>query len=226
MSRTAPLALGSTSERRGLAWRRFADIAFEVIALVVLLVALACLGALIWDILSDGAGRLSLDFITGFPSRRASQAGIWPALTGSIFIILVTAVLAVPVGVAAAIYLEEYGGRSLAARLIGPLQKEPGALARSTTLALAQADLTAESLAQESRDLLSQGVLQHHRCDAGRGDGSTIQLGAIASEQTHRDHRLVNRSSHLASHHSPDAKLRDDAVDRPAAALDVTNCVA
>ena len=118
MSQTAPLALGVDPAARTLAWRRFADVAFQVIALVVLLVALAALGALIWDIVSDGAARLSLDFITSFPSRRASQAGIWPALVGSIFIILVTTVSAVPVGVAAAIYLEEYGGRSLGARLI------------------------------------------------------------------------------------------------------------
>jgi phosphate transport system permease protein len=118
VNQTAPLALGVNAAARTLAWRRFADVAFEVIALVVLLVALAALGALIWDIVSDGAARLSLDFITSFPSRRASQAGIWPALVGSIFIILVTTVLAVPVGVAAAIYLEEYGGRSLGARLI------------------------------------------------------------------------------------------------------------
>ena len=118
MSQTAPLALTGDPAARTLAWRRFADVAFQVIALVVLLVALGALGALIWDIVSDGAGRLSLDFVTSFPSRRASQAGIWPALVGSVFIILVTAVLAVPVGVAAAIYLEEYGGRSLGARLI------------------------------------------------------------------------------------------------------------
>jgi phosphate transport system permease protein len=115
---TAPLALGADPASRTLAWRRFADVAFQVVALVVLLVALASLAALIWDIVADGAGRLSLNFITSFPSRRASQAGIWPALIGSIFIILVTAVLAVPVGVAAAIYLEEYGGRSLGARII------------------------------------------------------------------------------------------------------------
>jgi len=115
---TAPLAIGAEPPSRRLAWRRFADVAFQVVALLVLLVALASLAALIWDIVADGAGRLSLDFITSFPSRRASQAGIWPALTGSVFIILVTAVLAVPVGVAAAIYLEEYGGRSLGARLI------------------------------------------------------------------------------------------------------------
>ncbi len=117
MSQTAPLALGDPASR-ALAWRRFGDVAFQVVALIVLLVALAALGALVWDIVADGAGRLSWNFITSFPSRRASQAGIWPALTGSVFIILVTAVLAVPVGVAAAIYLEEYGGRSLGARLI------------------------------------------------------------------------------------------------------------
>ena len=89
---TAPLAIGAEPPSRRLAWRRFADVAFQVVALLVLLVALASLAALIWDIVADGAGRLSLDFITSFPSRRASQAGIWPALTGSVFIILVTAV--------------------------------------------------------------------------------------------------------------------------------------
>src|SRR5690606_1954335 len=66
----------------------------------------------------DGAGRLSWDFLTGFPSRRAEQAGIWHALAGSIVVILVTAGLAVPIGIAAAIYLEEYGTRSLLARVI------------------------------------------------------------------------------------------------------------
>ncbi len=98
--------------------RRALDMAFQAVALVVLCVALAALAALIWDVWRDGAGRLSWEFLTGFPSRRAEQAGIWHALTGSVLVILVTAALAVPVGVAAAIYLEEYGSRSLAARLI------------------------------------------------------------------------------------------------------------
>jgi len=102
----------------GIVWRRRADAAFRALALLVLFVALAALGTLIWDIVSDGAGALSWSFITSFSSRRASQAGIWHALTGSVFVILVTTVLAVPVGVAAAIYLEEYGGRSLVARII------------------------------------------------------------------------------------------------------------
>jgi phosphate transport system permease protein len=118
VSDTTRVAAGADPTPRAIAWRRLADVTFQGLALIVLLVALACLGALIWDIVSDGAGRLSWDFLTSFSSRRASQAGIWHALTGSIFVIVVTAVIAVPVGVAAAIYLEEYGGRSVAARII------------------------------------------------------------------------------------------------------------
>jgi phosphate transport system permease protein len=98
--------------------RKALDLAFQAVAMFGLLFALVALGALIYDILSDGAGRLSWDFIRGFSSRRAEQAGIWHAITGSVYVIVVTAAMAVPVGVAAAIYLEEYGGRSLVARLI------------------------------------------------------------------------------------------------------------
>ena len=104
--------------RRDSAMRRYVDLSFQVVALIVLCLALAALGALIFDVLRDGGGRLSWDFIRGYPSRRASVAGIWHALTGSIFVIMVTAALSVPIGVAAAIYLEEYGTRSKAARLI------------------------------------------------------------------------------------------------------------
>ncbi|MBI2186642.1 MAG: phosphate ABC transporter permease PstA [Acidobacteria bacterium] len=98
--------------------RRLPDRAFQAVALAVLCLALAALAALILDVWRDGASRLSWDFLTGFPSRRAESAGIWHALTGSVFVILVTAALAVPIGVGAAIYLEEYGTRSLLARLI------------------------------------------------------------------------------------------------------------
>jgi len=98
--------------------RLFVDRAFQVVALAVLCLALMALGALILDVWQDGARRLTWDFLSGFPSRRPENAGIWHALSGSIFVILVTAALAVPVGVAAAIYLEEYGTRSLMAKLI------------------------------------------------------------------------------------------------------------
>jgi phosphate transport system permease protein len=102
----------SATLRRGL------DVAFQGVALVVLVATLAALGALVWDVIVDGASRLSWQFLTSFPSRRASQAGIFHALTGSVFVILLTAALAVPVGMAAAIYLEEYGRRNVLARVI------------------------------------------------------------------------------------------------------------
>lgn len=98
--------------------RHLADLVFQIVALGVLLVALASLGLLIYDVLSDGLGRLDWQFLTSYSSRRASSAGIYHALTGSIFVIALTGALALPIGVAAAIYLEEYGSRSRMARLI------------------------------------------------------------------------------------------------------------
>jgi phosphate transport system permease protein len=98
--------------------RRLLDLAFQALALLILLLALGSLAALIADVWRDGAGRLSWDFLTGFPSRRAEDAGIFHALSGSVFVILVTGALAVPIGVASAIYLEEYGTRSFVARVI------------------------------------------------------------------------------------------------------------
>jgi phosphate transport system permease protein len=111
-------AMADGISRRAIARRRLLDLLFQVLALLILCLALGSLAALVADVWSDGAGRLSWDFLTGFPSRRAEQAGIWHALAGSMFVILVTGALAVPIGVASAIYLEEYGTRSLSARII------------------------------------------------------------------------------------------------------------
>jgi phosphate transport system permease protein len=64
------------------------------------------------DLLFDGLPRLSWDFLTSFPSRRASQAGILSAWVGSALVMLVTMLAAVPVAIGAAIYLEEYAGKN------------------------------------------------------------------------------------------------------------------
>jgi phosphate transport system permease protein len=98
--------------------RRLLDLGFQALALLILLLALGALAALIADVWADGASRLSWSFLTGFPSRRAADAGIYHALSGSVFVILVTGALAVPIGVASAIYLEEYGHRNFLARVI------------------------------------------------------------------------------------------------------------
>ena len=98
--------------------RKQADLLFQLLSLLTLLLALAALATLVFDIFSDGAGRLSWTFLTTFPSRNAEEAGVYHALMGSIWVIGLTAALALPVGVAAAIYLEEYGTRSRVARFI------------------------------------------------------------------------------------------------------------
>lgn len=117
MTTSAAAALTASGDGGSRARHR-ADLLFQIAALLVLLMALAALGVLIVDVLRDGLERLDWSFLTSYPSRRASQAGIYHALVGSIFVIVLTAACAVPIGVAAAIYLEEYGSRSYTARFI------------------------------------------------------------------------------------------------------------
>jgi phosphate transport system permease protein len=114
----SPVLPGFASANRETLQRRVLDWSFQTAALVVLVVALGSLALLIADVVGDGGRRLDWQFLTSMPSRRAADAGIYNALVGSIFVIGLTGALSLPVGVAAAIYLEEYGGRSKMARLI------------------------------------------------------------------------------------------------------------
>jgi phosphate transport system permease protein len=89
------------------------------------LVGMACTGfavlvllAAFLDLLIDGLPRLSLDFLANFPSRRAEQAGVLSAWVGSAMVMLVTMLAAVPIGVGAAVYLEEYAGKNWLTDLI------------------------------------------------------------------------------------------------------------
>jgi phosphate transport system permease protein len=70
------------------------------------------------DLLIDGLPRLSWSFLTNFPSRRASEAGILSAWIGSAMVMLVTIFAAVPIGVGAAVYLEEYAKKNWITDLI------------------------------------------------------------------------------------------------------------
>jgi phosphate transport system permease protein len=106
--------------QRGLSpfLRRSGDRLLGFFGLLVMVLALAGLAALIYDVASDGLGRLSWQFLTSYPSRRASEAGIYPALIGSVYVIVITALIAIPLGVGAAIYLEEYESQGKLSRLI------------------------------------------------------------------------------------------------------------
>lgn len=100
--------------RRGI----WIEVLFVWVARFAVFAPLIMLAWLLGDVLIDGLARLDWDFITGLPSRRAAKAGIWPALTGSLALIGLTAVIALPLGVASAIYLEEYGRQSRIAPLL------------------------------------------------------------------------------------------------------------
>jgi phosphate transport system permease protein len=113
------------SKRRSLEWvdiagrrSRLPERLFVAVCLFCVTLPLLMLGVLLADVFVDGAGRLTWEFIRGLPSRRASAAGIWPAVIGSLYLIGLTALIAVPIGVGAAIYLEEYGRRSQLAGFI------------------------------------------------------------------------------------------------------------
>jgi phosphate transport system permease protein len=98
--------------------RHRADLAFRILAQGTLVFALVTLAALVLDVVSDGIGRLDPQFLTSLASRKPEEAGIYHALAGSIWVILLTGALALPLGVASAVYLEEYGTRSRTARFI------------------------------------------------------------------------------------------------------------
>ena len=85
---------------------------FVLFGLLATFVGLLTLAALMADLAIDGIGRLSWEFFTSFPSRFASRAGILSAWVGTILVMIVTAFTAVPLGVAAGIYLEEYAPKN------------------------------------------------------------------------------------------------------------------
>jgi len=91
---------------------------FAILGLSVLVISMIVLLSLIVDFMVDGLGRIDLDFLTSFPSRRASEAGILSAWVGTTLVMLVTTALAVPLGVAAGLYLEEYAPRNWITHLI------------------------------------------------------------------------------------------------------------
>ncbi|MGA6828962.1 phosphate ABC transporter permease PstA [Nitrospira sp. NS4] len=101
-----------------IARHKRADLLFAVAGLLAMLVALVVLLALLGRLALDGAGRLSWQFLTSFPSRFPDQAGILSAWIGTILVMFLTALTAVPLGLGAAIYLEEYAPRNWMTDLI------------------------------------------------------------------------------------------------------------
>ncbi|MEO7558112.1 MAG: phosphate ABC transporter permease PstA [Gammaproteobacteria bacterium] len=103
---------GGVDVKAVIARQKTWDAMFVVLGLMAMLIALVTLAALIINLAIDGVPRLSWHFFTNFPSRFAEKAGILSAWVGTTLVMLVTAVSAVPMGVAAGIYLEEYAPKN------------------------------------------------------------------------------------------------------------------
>ena len=97
---------------------RLKDNLFKYWGIFCTIIGLVLLAVFIGDILIDGLRRIDWGFITSLPSRKAEKSGIYTALMGSIWILMLTTLIAVPVGVAAGIYLEEYSKKNKLAGLL------------------------------------------------------------------------------------------------------------
>lgn len=94
------------------------DIIFAAVGLVALMLGLLTLLTLFIDLVMDGYPRFNLEFFSSFPSRRAANAGLLSAWVGSVLVMSVTFLTAVPMGVAAGLYLEEYAPKNWFSDLI------------------------------------------------------------------------------------------------------------
>jgi phosphate transport system permease protein len=108
----ANIDTGRIDERTLVAKAKKQDLRFAILGFVVLVGAMATLMALVFDFMIDGVPRISADFLMNYPSRRPEQAGILSAWVGTTLVMVTTAALAVPIGVAAGIYLEEYAPKN------------------------------------------------------------------------------------------------------------------
>ncbi len=89
-----------------------------IVFLLSTCVGIVGLAILIFDVLDKGIPWLNWQFITDYPSRKPEEAGLFSALMGTIWLMFMTALFTVPIGVSAAIYLEEYAPKNLLTRII------------------------------------------------------------------------------------------------------------
>ena len=98
--------------------RKTTDGAFLALAILATAAGVSSVGVLLYTVVADGVGGLNWDFLTSFPSRKPEDAGVKAALLGTLWVMGLTAAFAVPVGVGAAIYLEEFARKNLLTKLI------------------------------------------------------------------------------------------------------------
>ncbi|RLG21152.1 phosphate ABC transporter permease PtsA, partial [Methanosarcinales archaeon] len=94
------------------------DRVFSPICILATFVGIVMLGMLLYSTIVNGLPWLDWQFLTSYPSRIPERAGILPALVGSIWLLILTALIAIPIGVGTAIYMEEYAPKNLITRIL------------------------------------------------------------------------------------------------------------
>jgi phosphate transport system permease protein len=101
-----------TAHPPGLGARKFKDAAFIFWGILATIIGLGTLVALVSELMHDGGHRLTSAFFMSFPSSEPAEAGILSAWVGSILVIITTALFAIPIGMLAGVYLEEYAPKN------------------------------------------------------------------------------------------------------------------
>jgi phosphate transport system permease protein len=110
---------GGSDFKTSMSTRYGLDRAFSVLVAVAALVGIVVLAVLLVDVIRDGSPMLSLEFLTSFPSQIFPEnGGVYPALIGSVWLLGLTALISVPLGLGAAVYLEEYAEDTRINRII------------------------------------------------------------------------------------------------------------
>jgi phosphate transport system permease protein len=110
---------GGSDFKASMSTRYGLDRAFTALVAAAALVGIVVLAVLLVDVIRDGSPMLSLDFLTNFPSQIFPEnGGVYPALVGSVWLLGLTAIISVPLGLGAAVYLEEYAEDTRINRII------------------------------------------------------------------------------------------------------------
>ncbi|WP_372768974.1 phosphate ABC transporter permease PstA [Lutibacter sp.] len=94
------------------------DQAFKALGILFTFFGISILVILIYNIVRVGFTRINWDFLTSLPSRKPEEAGIYTAIIGTLDLMLLTVIFAIPIGVGAGIYLEEYSKKSRLSSLL------------------------------------------------------------------------------------------------------------
>ena len=111
-------AASRAGEATTLSRRKVKNALFSLLALAAIFISMVTLAGLLIDLVGRGGSSLDTQFLTSSPSRIPAKAGILPALVGTLWVTLLVALITLPIGIGAAIYLEEYAGRGRIARLL------------------------------------------------------------------------------------------------------------